>query len=79
LAPPNPQILDFIDCKLVKDGDHDKLAEHLFSMALKVVKDSVIFSSSKVIRAFYKTTRTRVNPRPFLHYIGSRQRDIPLK
>ena len=49
-----PQIRDFIDWKLEKEGDQDKFEEHLFSIALKVPKDLAIFSSSNVIRAFCK-------------------------
>ena len=53
----DPQSLDFMDWKLVKDGDHDRFEEHLFSIARNVVKDLDIFSSSKVIRAFWKGTK----------------------
>ena len=48
----DPQSRDFMVWKLLKDGDHDKLDEHFFSMALSVVRDFDIFSSSKVIIAF---------------------------
>ena len=48
----DPHSFDFMDWKLVNDGDHERVAEHRFSMALSVVKDLAIFSSSKVIKAF---------------------------
>ena len=54
---PTPQMRDFMDWKLEKDGDHERLEEHRFSMALKVVNDLAIFSSSKVIRAFWKSQK----------------------
>ena len=50
----DPHSFDSMDWKLVNDGDHERveLEEHRFSIALSVVKDLVIFSSSKVTKAF---------------------------
>ena len=61
---PTPQMRDFMDWKLEKDGDQERLEEHRFSMALKVVKDLAIFSSSKVIRAFWKSQKRDCHKNP---------------
>jgi hypothetical protein len=52
LVEEPPQSLDLIERRLELNGDVASSEEHRFSIALKVERESDIFSSSKVISAF---------------------------